>query len=288
VWINVATGQGTYWITSTGIDLQNGLGGGGGRTSQARRTVGVFATWNKVTINILGAWTSLSGIHKNGSGNIDGTDQGNCGSGNVAGVVIPQYNGHADLVVNGNWAPTGNPPYDSTKTFAQESSAVKIDWVNIKNGTNLPADIVIPSGSFPSAATFAADTNYWPVIHVRNAVGSSYALPNKGRGLLIVDEDLDISGSNQWYGIIMVGGKLTSNGNNVSEGATYSGLNLLCNDNLTCNPSGSNPGASTADDATANGTKSYVYDSCSVQKATQSMSRYTLMPNTWMDDIAGW
>jgi len=289
VWLDIPNGKGTYWVTSTGVDLQNSLGGGAGRTSQSRRTVGVFVTWNKSTINVLGAWTSLTGLHKNGTGTIDGNDNGSCGGGvNLPGVVIPQYGGHADLVVNGGWAPSGNPPYDSSKTFAQESAAVKMDWVNIKNGSAMPADIVIPGGTFPSAATFAADTNYWPVIHVRNAVGSSWALPNKGRGLLIVDEDMDISGSNQWYGIIMVGGKLTSNGNNVSEGATYSGLNLLCNDVVACNPSGANPGASTSNDATANGQKSYVYDSCSVQKATSSMARYTMMSNTWMDDIPGW
>ncbi|MBC7672814.1 MAG: hypothetical protein H7247_10385 [Polaromonas sp.] len=90
---------------------------------------------------------------------------------------------------------------------------------------------------------------------------------------------MDISGNNQWYGIILVGGKLTSNGNNVSEGATLSGLNAL---------TGTRPSPSTADDATANGTKSYVYDSCSVAKATSAFARYTMMPNTWMDNLPGY
>ena len=98
--------------------------------------------------------------------------------------------------------------------------------------------------------------------------------------MLIIDGDLIINGSNQWDGVILVGGVLTSNGNNVSEGATLSGLNYLV---------GAHPGPSTAtDNAQANGTKSYVFNSCSVAKATSSMARYTMMPNTWMDNLAGY
>lgn len=278
VWVNTTTGKGKYFITSTGYDNTSILGGGSGRTALASRTVGVFVTWSKTTMNVIGAWTSLTGIVKNGTGQISGVDQ--CGSGqNVAGLSVPQYNGEADLKVNGNWAPTGSPPYDTTKTFAQESSAVKIDWASVKNGTAIPADITIGTGTFPSIATFAADTNYWPVIHVTNATSGVWVLPNQGRGMLIVDGDLWINGSNQWYGVILVGGQLVSNGNNVSQGATLSGLNAL---------TGTKPSASSADDAMANGTKSYVYDSCSVAKATSAMARYTMLPNTWMDNLAGY
>ena len=126
------------------------------------------------------------------------------------------------------------------------------------------------------AGVFAADTNFWPVIHVTSP---SFTLPNAGRGMLIIDGDLTINGSNQWNGVILVGGVLTSNGNNVSEGATLSGLNYLV---------GARPGMSSADDAQANGTKSYVYNSCSVARATSAMARYTMMPNTWMDNLPGY
>ena len=277
VLVNTVTGRGKYFVTSTGYDSTGGIGGLGGRSSMASRTVGVFTTWNKTTINVLSAWTSLTGIRKNGTGTISGIDQ--CGGPPKAGLSVPQYGGQADLQVNGGWAPTGSPPYDTTKTFAQESAAVKIDWGVVKSGAAIPADIVIGAGTFPSVATFAADTNYWPVIHVTNGSSGSYALPNQGRGMLIVDGDLVISGNNQWNGVILVGGVLTSNGNNVSEGATLSGLNALV---------GGSPGKSTADDAIANGQKSYVYNSCSVSKATSGLARYTMMPNTWMDNLPGY
>ena len=279
VWVNVAAGKGKYFLTSTGFDSTSNMGGGSGRQSMASRTVGVFVTWNTATMNVIGAWTSLTGIVKNGTGTITGVDQ--CGSGrNVAGISVPQYLGRADLVVAGNWQPTGSPPYDTTKTFAQESAAVRIDWAGLKAGTLVPADIVIGGGTFPSLATFAADTNYWPIIHITNGGGAVFPLPHQGRGMLIVDGDLTISGSNQWSGVIMVGGILTSNGNNVSEGATLSGLNALTG--------GLRPSPSSSDDAVANGQKSYVYDSCSVAKATSAFARYTMMPNTWMDNLPGY
>jgi hypothetical protein len=60
--------------------------------------------------------------------------------------------------------------------------------------------------------------------------------------------------------VILVGGVLTSNGNNVSEGATLSGLNT----------SSARRRDVDADDAQANGQKSYVYNSCSVAKATSA------------------
>ena len=284
VWVDVATGRGKYFITSTGYDSTSTLGGGGGRSATASRTVGIFVSWNRVTMNVVSAWTSLSGIRKNGTGIISGTDRGNCSNSDVAGLSVPwdPATGRADLSIAGNsFVPTGNPPYDTTSTFSAESAKVKLDWKTIKTGAAVAPDILITStsGTFPSTATFAADTNYWPVIRVDSTV-SSFTLPNAGRGMLIIEGDLTINGSNQWDGVILVGGVLTSNGNNVSEGATLSGLNYLI---------GAHPGPSTAtDNAQANGTKSYVYNSCSVAKATSAMARYTMMPNTWMDNLAGY
>ena len=40
--------------------------------------------------------------------------------------------------------------------------------------------------------------------------------------------------------------------------------------------------------AILNGQKAYVYNSCSVTKATKSLARYSAMPNTWMDNVASW
>jgi hypothetical protein len=282
VWLDTLNGRGTYFVRSTGTDNTSGIATGTNGMRKATRTVGVYVTWNKSTMNVMGALVSFSGIIKNGTGAVSGID--NCGADtNVAGITIPAEEG---VVIKGSGAgfmPTGNPPYDTLKTFAQDSAASRLDWLGIRNGTSIAADIVLTSSTsaFPSAGQFAADTNYWPIIHVKNhetspgGWNSMWGLANKGRGILIVDGDLDINGSNQWDGVVLVGGQLTSNGNNVTSGTVMSGLNRLIGET-----------AGAVDDASLNGTKSYLYNSCAIKKATSSMARYTMVPNTWMDNLA--
>lgn len=280
VWLDIAQGKGTYFVTSVGTDTTTRLATGSGTTKNASRTVGVYVTWNKSTMNVLGALVSFSGIIKEGTGDISGIDQ--CGQDtNVVGINVPAEEG---VVLNGaakTFVPAGNPPYDTLKTFSQDSASTKLDWAGITAGTTMPADINITtsgSSAFPTTGTFASDTNYWPIIHVFNRSATwtgLYTLPNQGRGILIVDGDLNINGSNQWDGVVLVGGQLTSNGNNVTSGTVMAGLNRLIGIS-----------ASAVSDADLNGTKSYMYNSCSVKKATSSMARYTMVPNTWMDNVA--
>ena len=280
VWLDIAKGKGTYFVTSTGTDDMSSIATGSNTTRKSSRTVGVYVSWNKSTMNVLGALVSFSGILKEGTGDISGVDQ--CGADtNVVGINGPS---EESVVLSGSasvFQPTGNPPYDTLKTFSQDSASTKLDWAGITAGTTLPADINITSTSstaFPTTGQFASDTNYWPIIHVFNRSATwtgLYTLPNQGRGILIVDGDLNINGSNQWDGVVLVGGQLTSNGNNVTSGTVMAGLNRLIGIS-----------ANAVSDADLNGTKSYMYNSCSVKKATSSMARYTMLPNTWMDNVA--
>jgi hypothetical protein len=158
-----------------------------------------------------------------------------------------------------------------------------IDWNGIINQNAMAPDITIPGDAFPLQSVFDADTNYWPVIRIHT---NNYTLPNKGRGIIIADSDFSVHGSNMWSGILLVGGKLTSDGNNTTWGATLSGLNYLIGGTPQVSVS-NNPNLD-GDDADANGQKTYVYDSCSVAKATTRMRKYITIPNSWMDNLASW
>jgi hypothetical protein len=265
-----------FFIRSRGRDTSVKLSGT--NSSYAEHTVGIYANWTQATMKVSAAWISLSGLIKNGAGTIDGTD--NCGQQpSVAGAQVPK----SDFVNNGNASTFGgNPPVDTSKTLAQLLPNVTIDWNSIVNQNSMTPDITIPGGAFPTAAQFTADTNYWPVIRIRT---NGYSLPNKGRGIIIADSNFTISGSNMWSGIVLVGGTLTSNGNNTTFGATLSGLNLLLGGSAGQSTSGV---PTSGDDATANGQKTYVYDSCAVSKATQKLRRYVSIPNSWMDNLASW
>ena len=80
-------------------------------TPPAQRTVAQYATWEGVSMSVLSAWTSISGLRsEGGNGPLNGTDA--CGSApDVAGVAVPVtvpltgFNGF-DPPPN----PTGSPP----------------------------------------------------------------------------------------------------------------------------------------------------------------------------------
>jgi hypothetical protein len=259
-----------FFIRSTGVDTSTRLSAGGYSTF-AQHTVGVYAKWVIATMKVNAAWVSLSGMIKNGNaGEIDGADA--CGQApTVAGGQVPTggFSGNPSAF-------SGSPAIDSSQTLDQLKASTQIDWNSIINSNSIPADFTIPGDAFPNAGWFTSDTTRWPVIRIHT---NGYALPNQGRGIIIADSDFTISGSNMWSGIVLVGGKLTSNGNNTTFGATLSGLNYLINGHA-------DPGS--VDDATLNGTKSYIYDSCSVSKASQSLRRYVVMSNSWSDNLAAW
>jgi hypothetical protein len=263
-----------YFIQARGIDKRSKLSGRLASVD-AERSLGLYAQWNTNTMQVLSAWTSLTGLKKQGTaGILSGVDE--CGQApSIAGTTV----GKGDLHYTGQvtWA-EGNPAIDTSKTSAQLAADMKIDWESIMYGDAMAADITIPDQPFPTLAWFEADTSRWPVIRIKL---QNYALPNKGRGILIVDGNFTISGSDMWDGIIMVGGKLTSNGNNTVAGATISGLNVLLPGNIQAS-------TSEFDDATAGGNKTYVYSSCKVARATKALESYRVLANTWADNLPSW
>ena len=140
-------------------------------------------------MNVMGALVSFSGIDKNGTGDISGIDA--CGADtNVAGINVPS---NESVSVAGNsFTPTGNPPYDTLKTFTQDSAGreARLGGRRRRAPHSRPTSTSrLPSHpNFPAAATFASDTNYWPIIHVHNRVTSrpgwnaAWRCPGRGAG----------------------------------------------------------------------------------------------------------
>jgi Tfp pilus assembly protein PilE len=263
-----------YFIQARGIDKRSKLSGRLANVG-AERSVGTYAQWNANSMQVLSAWTSLTGLKKQGTaGLLSGVDQ--CGQmPTIAGTTV----GKGDMHYSGQptWA-EGNPAIDTTRTAAELAAAMKIDWNAIINANAMPAEITVPPQAFPPLAWFDADTSRWPIIRIASP---NYSLPNRGRGVIIVEGDFTISGSDMWDGIILVGGKLTSNGNNTVAGATVSGLNVLL-------PGAPPASTSEFDDATADGNKTYVYNSCVIARATRAMQRYRVLANTWADNLPTW
>ncbi len=245
---------GLYAVRSKGVVTKGSIAG----TPQAVRTVAQLAKWRPAALQVTAGWASLSGLNKAGaSGTIAGADA--CGdSATVAGVAVNAadgFSGHDDAV-------SGNPAVDSIVP-----SDIRLDWNNISNGSAFTPTITIPPGSWPSFT----NPDYYPVIFVKNGTGGNFTLPSAGRGTLIVQGGFTISGSIGWDGVMLVGGKMDSNGGSTINGAVLSGLNMLLN--IPVDPA----------QADANGTKNYSYNSCSVAKAMAALGSFSPLSNTWVD-----
>jgi hypothetical protein len=250
--------SGLYVVRSRGTQTTGAYAG----TPQGVRTVAQYVLWQPAPMQVLAGWTALSGLQKNGTaGTLGGADA--CGdSAAVAGVVVPVNPGYTGKVA----AASGSPAIDSVPP-----DSVHIDWNGIVNLGLITPTITIPGGAWPTAALTAAYddslSTYYPIIRVNQA---DFTLPSSGKGMIIATGNVTISGSVGWKGVLLVGGDITSNGNNGIAGATISGLNIKLG---TYVPS-----------STANGTKTYQYNSCEVSKATTTTGALVTLRNTWVDN----
>jgi hypothetical protein len=252
--VYVVTSRGSY----TAAKRYNSL------TPSAQRTVATYALWTPAPFDLNGAFTSLSGIDKNGnSGALSGIDNCVAAGGNqptIPGVAVPNgtYTGQFGPI-DGN--PDNVPHYmGAGGTGGDAKDSVGIDWASIVAGTVMPADYLHPA--WPNPAQF----NNWPVVRANGDLN----LPSDGKGILIVTGNLTLGGSQRWDGLVLVGGTITSNGNNVIEGAVITGLNVKLGVNVPVQ-------------SIANGNKTFQYDSCNLARALGHVGSLQRVRNGWTD-----
>ena len=151
-----------YVITSRGT--ATGAKGYDSRSPAAERTVATYALWTPTPFDLDAAFTSLSGIDKNGnSGTLNGNDA--CAAAaTIPGVAVPNgtYTGQMNPI-DGN--PDNTPSYLGTSGVGGTAKdEVDIDWAGIRAGTSLPHDFLYPA--WPTAAQF----NDWPVIRANGDI----------------------------------------------------------------------------------------------------------------------
>jgi hypothetical protein len=240
-----------------------------------------FATFQQMTMTVQSAMTGINGINKAGaSGKISGIDQCPVGSGG-SGTTLPAVAVPADPGYSGSQTPLEGTPKIATIGADPEAAAetVPFDWDAIVNDNAITPDYDIPSNGsgFPATSWFTANPLKWPVIIVRNGPfpNNEFTLSSDGRGLLIVFGDIRLNGSGAgWDGIILVGGRLRSNGTNEVQGATITGLNVKLGYTVDDN-----------DVNDLNGTKQFLYNSCNVSSALTAMGSLRVYQNTWANSF---
>lgn len=280
------TVPGLYVVRSHAVITRTGVAG----APSAEYTVTQMATWTAGTMNVQSALTSVNGTDKAGAaGVISGADQCPPASGGtndtIAAVAVPTTSSDGGSGYDGSTAPlVGRPLVQSLgATPAIAAAASPIAWQGIYDGTSITPDrtvdwqgnaIAPDTLNFPTSAWFAANPTAFPVIYVKNGPpnsGNEFVMAEFGRGMLIIQDDVRLNGNTAgWDGIILVGGRLRTNGSNRVSGATVSGLNTQL---------GVTPNANDINDL--NGTKQFLYNSCNVKSATNALGKLRVFRNTW-------
>ena len=227
------------------------------RAPAAERTVATLALWTPAPFDMDAAFTSLSGLLKNGnSGALSGVDACSLNP-PIPGVAVPTglYSGHTNPI-------DGNPDNAPREIGGVAKDSVGIDWAGILAGTVLPPDY-----TYPMDAWNTMQWANWPVVKVNGDL----ELPDNGKGILVVTGNLTVSGSRRWDGLVLIGGTLTSNGNNTIEGAIISGLNLKV-------------GLPVPQTSIGNGNKTFQYNSCNLARALGHIDSLQRVPNGWTDN----
>lgn len=265
-----------YFIRSKGVDTAARLSGSA--APFAERTVGIYANWNTTTILPIGALTSLNGVTRTNA-TITGND--GCTSSSSAnlsiGLALPFGSGTSSVGL-----PLPYPSVDSGFTFDSLKASLAIDWNGIINGGVLTPDYTVPPDPWPTSFS------NWPLIRLKRT--DSIRTPSSGtpgQGIIIADSNLLLKRPYDWRGALLVGGKLSTTGGGTAtarvDGGVVTGLNLLLPGAIP--PS---PGQTSDNDILPSGSYDLYYNSCYLASAGIRFHKYSVMPNTWMDNVAAW
>ena len=268
----VGSNPAVYLVRAHGFSTASKVSG----APNAQYTATRLAVWTAGSMTVKSAFTSLTGITKNGAvGEINGNDE--CGvTGPVAGVAVPASPGYQQSGGSISSVLSGTPLIDSTlgATPAAMAPNVPVDWDGIVNGGAITPDFTSTNAGvgFPSTTWFGANPTAFPVIMVNNLPTETFTVP-PGRGMLIVKGNMAISGNDIWTGVVLVGGVLTSNGNNTITGAVVTGLNVKL-------------GIAVGVNSVGNGNKDFLYNSCAVASSVAAMGKMRAYKNTWSNTYA--
>src|SRR5438309_2068316 len=272
-------GPNLFLIDVTGRDNSSAAGaiaGGGG----ARQRIGMLTRIAPVDFGIHASLTTQGIVSMSGNANINGVDQVPTGWTSCDPTGPPQAgvrdNG-GNVTESGNAAVLGTPPIvnDPTvnnntftafggATYAQLAARATI---TLPPG-NYTTDAVVTNGVCDKTVLTnwgdgmnpgSVCSNYFPIIHI---TGTATVNNVQGQGILLVDTDLNVQGSYQFFGIVIIQGDLKTAGGGSTDAHFWGGVLAKNADLSVQNLSGK---------ATLN------YSSCSINAVLQATSPISMM-----------
>jgi len=272
-------GPNLFLIDVTGRDKASAAGaiaGGGG----ARQRIGMITRIAPVDFGIHASLTTQGSVSVGGNADINGADQTPTGWTSCDPPGLPQpgvRDQGGNVSESGNGSVLGNPPVVNDPTINNNTFTTFGGATFAQLAAR--ATVTIPSGNYSTAPVVtngvcdkAGLTNwgdgddptgacgsYFPIIY---ATGTITLNNTQGQGILLVNGDLNIQGSYQFYGIVILQGDLKTAGGGTTEAHFWGGVMAKNADLSVQNLSGK---------ATLN------YSSCSINAALQATSPISMM-----------
>jgi len=232
-------GTALFLIDVTGRD-RGSAGGALGAGAGAQQRLGLITRLNPVDFNIRASLTTQGNVSVQGNAQVNGIDQNpwpSCDQPlqNQAGVRVDS----GTVSTGGNGLVAGFPP------VVQDPSLADSSFTNF-GGTSYAelaarANITLAGGNFQTQPEFNAGAcnkailtnwgdgmnpltacgNYFPIIHI---TGDATLNGTQGQGILLVDGNLSIQGSYQFFGIVIIQGELKTSGGGNTEAHFWGGV----------------------------------------------------------------
>ena len=291
----------TFWIVSEGYAM---AGDNVSLARQARKRMGAILRLRIPTIQAQGAITAGGNVTVRGNAGVNGNDSipSNWGCtnntpNNLPGIVVPP--GSSVSTVGQSATVTGNPATQTNAIAGQAStyfgfgeenwySLIAMANVRITPGTTptrTPSPSINADGScnrvdqgnwgepmrpdtYENSMSGALQPNcynYFPIIYAPS--GLSLSGNGRGQGILLINGNLEINGTFDWYGVIVVTNDIIrGNGS-----ARVMGTVMARNETI-------------ADASTIAGNTSYRYSACSVARALQGSAQVVqAMERAWTE-----
>src|SRR5438876_2104960 len=272
-------GPNLFLIDVTGRDNASAAGviaGGGG----ARQRLGMITRIAPIDFGIHASLTTQGSTNLAGNAAVNGADSIPSGwtSCDPPGPAQPGIRDQGGNVTeSGNGSVTGNPavvndPSINNNTFTTFGGAT-YDQVAARANVTLGSGVYKTNPAFNGALCDKTDLlnwgdgmnplsacgSYYPIIHI---AGSATLNGDQGQGILLVDGDLEVQGSYQFFGIVIIQGDLKTAGGGSTDAHFWGGV-LAKNADLSIQ--------SLSGKATLN------YSSCSILAALQATSPISMM-----------
>lgn len=251
----------------------NVLGTYGSGRDLARSTLSAVVLVRPVPARLPAALTAAGGLEiEDPAARIDGRDSASADpacaglhGGDVAGAATPPGAYHQSDP--STLQATGSPD-TLTVDPAVLFQASGVHWTDILDRTGA-FDARLPVDPWPAPGAG------WPAI-LAGGESLQADASRSGRGLLVVEGDLTLRDGFRWEGVILVGGRIVTEGAVSVTGGAMAGL------------SGGDASGSSGPSLLGTGPAEFRYDACASARAGRALAVRVLVPGTWSEAFTPW